>query len=101
MNTFALELERVKEELDQALQENKQLREKLAAVIDACEDKGGQFRTWHQHLRETTRAGKELLNNMSKCIVVVEDIKKNLAGTECNGICYIDSMCNCEKKNRN
>lgn len=43
--------------------ENKKLRAALANVIEATEDKNGQFRAWHNHLRETTKNAKELLNS--------------------------------------
>ncbi len=31
-------------------------------IIDATEDKNGQFRAWHNHLRKTTQEAKELLS---------------------------------------
>jgi hypothetical protein len=41
--------------------ENKALKLALHNVVDACEDKGGQFRAWHNHLREQTKVAKTLL----------------------------------------
>lgn len=42
--------------------ENEKLREALKNLIDATEDKNGQFRAWHNHLREMTKAAKTLIS---------------------------------------
>lgn len=41
--------------------ENLILKKALAELVDATEDKNGQFRAWHQHLKQTTSKAKELL----------------------------------------
>jgi hypothetical protein len=33
----------------------------LENIVDATEDKNGQFRAWHNHLRKTTSDAKQLL----------------------------------------
>lgn len=43
-------------------EENAKLLIALRNVVDACEDKNGQFRAWHQHLREMTKEAKEQIN---------------------------------------
>lgn len=37
------------------------LKEAIKNLTDATEDKDGQFKIWHQYLREATKAAKELL----------------------------------------
>lgn len=43
--------------------QNKELKDALMDVVDATEDKGGQFRAWHNHLRDTTKKAKQILNS--------------------------------------
>lgn len=48
-----------KVEVKSSLQEeNEKLRKVLSAIVDATEDKGGQFRAWHNHLRSTTKEAR-------------------------------------------
>ncbi len=49
------------QDINELLRDNKELKTKLQNVVDACEDKDGQFRAWHQHLRKCTTEAKELL----------------------------------------
>lgn len=42
-------------------QEIAKLKEAIKNLVNATEDKDGQFKIWHQYLRETTKAAKELL----------------------------------------
>lgn len=37
------------------------LKKALSELIDATEDKGGQLRAWHNHLRETPKNAKQLI----------------------------------------
>jgi hypothetical protein len=53
---------RIKPKVEPSLEEeNKKLRSALMAVVDATEDKGGQFRAWHNHLRSTTKNARVAL----------------------------------------
>ena len=49
-------------ELESLKEENAKLKEAIKNLVDATEDKGGQFRAWHQHLRDTTKAAKQLIS---------------------------------------
>lgn len=42
--------------------ENEKLREAIKNLVDATEDKNGQFSAWHKHLREMTKAAKTLIS---------------------------------------
>lgn len=58
METYAVQ------QAEKLEQQNKELKKALKEIIDATEDKGGQFRAWHQHLRSTTSAGRTLLDQL-------------------------------------
>lgn len=48
-------------EIEILVQENKELKEKLLALIEATEDKNGQFSAWHRELRRTVKEAKQTL----------------------------------------
>lgn len=63
----SLELVGYSEEL---VEENERLRKALQNLVDATEDKNGQFRAWHQHLRQMTKEAEDLLANEEFKLVV-------------------------------
>lgn len=54
--------DRIRDQRDEMMRERDALRKALTDIIDATEDKNGQFSAWHKVLRETTKAGKLILN---------------------------------------
>lgn len=43
---------------------NDRLIDVMRNLLDATEDKNGQFSSWHKHLRQTTKEARELINGI-------------------------------------